>query len=472
MFASSVPTHTIDSQRPSRRGTWLCAGLLFLAACGLYLPTLGFQFLNWDDPWYVVNNPLIKNWSVENLKGVGTEVVSRNYAPLTIFSYLIDHTFWGLNPAGYHLTNVLLHAVNGVLVFFLVRQVTGRRTAALVTAALFVVHPLQVETVAWISSRKGLLSATFILASLLCWLREDRSGKHEAWGTCFLFLALLAKALAVVVPAIILAWDLIVRRRSFVETLPRLIIPGFLAMWLLLATMGAQVTQVGGVRTHFALNKLELVAIDALILWKYVGQSFCPRDLCVLYDPPLTGIWHWTLIAIAGWAVVGTVIYRLRRSAPRLCFAAVCWILLLLPVLNLFPLTTLMNDRYLYLPLIPLLAATVCSVQQLASRVPQFGFREVARGVGVVAIPLAVLWACSSTMQYLPVWRDGHSLWTHAVKHAPRLAVVQIQWANTLHSMDRDAEAVAVLESALRTTSADEIDRERMQRKIAEWTRP
>ena len=88
----------------------------------LYWPTLGFDFVNWDDPWYVINNPLIRSWHPANLLQLATQVAIKNYAPATMFSYLLDYTFWGLRPCGYHLTNMLLHAVNAVLVYVLIER--------------------------------------------------------------------------------------------------------------------------------------------------------------------------------------------------------------------------------------------------------------------------------------------------------------------------------------------------------------
>ena len=147
------------------------------------MPTRTFEFVNWDDPWYIQNNPLIQSWSLANLKGIATETVTRNYAPLTIFSFLLDHTFWGDWAGGFHLTNLLLHATQcgaGVLSAAAGDGANGMGRRS--TAVLFAVHPVQVESVAWVSSRKGLLSGAFILASLLCWLREDRKAQARRLG--------------------------------------------------------------------------------------------------------------------------------------------------------------------------------------------------------------------------------------------------------------------------------------------------
>ena len=328
---------------------WMYFSVILVGLIAFW-PSVWFDFVNWDDPAYVIENDLIKGWSAENLIGVASETVTRNYAPLTIFSFLIDHTLWGTNPCGYHATNVLLHLINGVLVLLLVRQLSGSNFVGWMTAALFLVHPVQIETVAWISSRKGLLSATFMLSALLVRLKpaeeDSRDGLYIAW----LIAALLSKALAVVLPAIVLCYDVWVYRRKFSDALARQIIPGFLCVILLLKTMASQTSVMGGLRGHMDLSLLQILAVDATILWRYLGMLFWPQNLCVLYDPPTSGITGLVTLAVAGWAVVGLFIWKIRKSVPTVLWAAATFLLLLAPVLNFYKITTLMNDRYLYLP--------------------------------------------------------------------------------------------------------------------------
>ena len=277
---------------------WAYASLVVLGLVAFW-PSVWFDFVNWDDPSYITHNELIKSWSPSNLAGIATETVTRNYAPLTIFSYLVDHTLWGDNPCGYHATNVLLHLINGVLVFLLVRQLSGSNFVGWTTAALFLVHPVQIETVAWVSSRKGLLSATFMLAALIVRLKPNAGGKQDLWYIGWLIAALLSKALAVVVPAIVLCYDLWVRRQTFADAFVRQVVPGFLCVQLLLKTMGAQTTILGGLRGHMDLSFLQILAVDTTILWRYIGMLFYPADLCVLYDPLTTGIG--TMVGLASW---------------------------------------------------------------------------------------------------------------------------------------------------------------------------
>lgn len=459
----------------THRWNWQTVVAQFLLAAltlCVFRQCLQFDFINWDDPWYVQNNLLIQKWSLQNLAGIATEPVARNYAPLTIFSFLLDHSLSGLNPRGFHLTNVLLHTMNVLLVFWLVRQVLQQTAVAMFVAAVFAVHPVQVETVAWISSRKGLLSATFILLSLLYWLKPRRTARHEFIGMAWLAAALMSKALAVVIPPIVLLYDLVVRKQKFSEALPRQIVPGLMALWLLSTTMGAQTTIVGGTRDHLALGKLHLLAVDAVIVWEYVGKIIWPGELSVLYDPPTSGIQLAIVSAIIGWAVVTCLVWRCRHRYPLLTWAYSVWWLLLLPVLNLFPLTTLMNDRYLYLPLIPCCCVIVCGLQFLWARVPWWLQQRTKRIQGLsYACGLIVVAAFAvHTFNYLPVWRNGWTLWSHAKEQTPELTVVQIQWANTLHDHGKTAAAISTLEQALEHCSPGAVDRERIEQKLRDWT--
>ncbi|MBX3439586.1 MAG: glycosyltransferase family 39 protein, partial [Planctomycetaceae bacterium] len=444
---------------------WGIAGLLGLVVA-LYWPVRGFEFVNWDDPWYVLNNPLITSWHPSNLWRIATEMSVKNYAPLTTLSLLIDQTLFGFEAGGYHVTNVLLHALNAVLVYVLVSRLTGNGPIGLATAALFAVHPVQIESVAWVSSRKTLLCSTFMLASAVCWLREDRSGKQEMWGILWLLLALLSKAAAIVVPPIVLAFDVLVRRKSLAESLPRQLIPGLLCVLLLNVTMSAQTTEMGGVRGHLALSKTQILAIDAVIVWKYVGMLLWPAELNVLYDPPTQGISFSVFRALAAWGLVAWACWRRRHTAPLAVWAVITWFLLLFPVLNLFPITTLMNDRYLYLP-------SVCAFGLVAGVVVHgarlFGAPRLVASVSAAGVLLAVALYGSMTASRLPVWRDDFSLWNHTISRTPQIPVVQIQWADALHTRGETANACDVLRTLLEDNVADEGDRERVRRRLDEW---
>lgn len=467
-------SYRISLSKWVRENWWPVLGLI--SACVLtYAPVIQFEFINWDDPWYILNNDIIKSWHPANLYAVATQSVARNFAPLTIFTFLVEHTLWGLWAGGYHLTNLLLHIINALLVFALIKRLSRSALAAWTIALIFAVHPVQVETVAWISSRKTLLSATFMLASCLCWLRTERTAHHEKWGIIWLVCGLLSKAATVVIPPIVVAYDVLIARKKFSESIARQIVPMFFSVMLILITMSAQTTIVGGVRGHIGASKLWIIAIDATILWRYVAMSFWPQDLCVLYDPATTGIAHWITLSLITWGAIAFAAYKFRDRYPMPAFCLATWLLLLFPVLNFFPITTLMNDRYLYLPLIPFFGG-VLALAGIAFKSPRLqGFTNqvqrpaVALSAAVVLSAMTCGFFCLRTQSYLPTFSNPVALWSHARQTTPSLPVIHIQWAMTLHDEGYRDDAIRVLESAL-SLNPDKGDRERIEQKITEWS--
>lgn len=457
-----------------RHRTCWQSSLLVILGVAVFWPSVSFDFVNWDDPAYLQHNELIKGWSWQNLKGIATEVVTRNYAPLTIFSFLVEHTLWGLNPAGYHITNIVLHTMNGVLVFLLIRRLSGSTFVGWITAALFLVHPVQIESVVWISSRKGLLCSMFMLGAMLARMKPQPVSRDEGRYAFLLALALFSKAHAVVLPPIMLLYDGLVRRKSIAEALPRQVIPGFMSLLLLMLTTGAQNSVLGGVRGHMSLGLLQIMAVDVTILWQYVAMLFCPTDLCVMYDPATSGIWPQVMIGIVGWAIVGLGLWKIRRTHPIWILGACSFLLLLFPMLNFFRITTLMNDRYLYLPGIIVFAMAASVIERLL-QVTESPLRDLLDLISTstkTAVGFVVIAGCAFlTQQHQPVWAGPESLWTHALSRYPDMPLLRIQYAVTLYDQGRVTEALDVMNRALKECRPDELDLERMQQFAVDWER-
>lgn len=487
-FSPTLPARRADAKLETSGRTLDVVGcaVLVILVLALFLPTVGYGFVNWDDPWYVADNPLITSWRPTNLWTIATKCAVRNYAPLTQFGYLVQHSLWGNWPGGYHFVNVLLHAVNTLLAYVLIRQLTGRRFIAWTTAALFGVHPVQIETVAWVSSFKGCLSATFILASLICWLRPHPSPRRDGLGILFHFLGLLSKALGITVPAIVFSYDVLIGKKRFSDAIARQFIPVVMGMLVLGITMSAQTAELGGIRNHLEWSKARIAAVDLVLLWRYIGLLIWPRDLCVLYDVPTSGITAAVLLAAGGWLAVGAFACAHRRRQPLLLLALITFGALLFPVLNFFPITTLMNDRYLYLPslaIFALMAATIQSVADLAQkRLPAHStvydaarpaeghpLRIASTSLAFAMCAVLILGYATATQARLPVWRDDTALWEDAIEKSGGLPVVRIQWAFALYNAHQSAEAVAVLERTLIETRPDAADRERIQSTVRDW---
>jgi hypothetical protein len=455
---------SLQPTRQARGRLSLLIGSLVALVVLTYWPVSGYEFVNWDDPWYVLNNPYLRSWQPSNLVAIATDVIIRNYSPVTIYTYLVEFSFFDTNPTGYHVVNMLLHAMNAVLVFVLISQLSGSRAGGWGTAALFAAHPVHIESVAWVSSMKGLLCGAFILAHLICCLRPERTPKQDVWGLIFFFLALMSKALTVVVPAIVLLYDMLICRKKFSEALARQFVPGMLSVWMLLVTMGAQTTVLGGIRAHWELSKLHIMALDTIILWRYVGMLLCPTDLSVLYNPAVSGIAGQVALACLGWGVVGVLAWRVRRTQPLVILSLAAAFVLLLPVLNLTPITTLMNDRYLYMPSIPFFALLLGLLEA--------GWRRLSRvDHAWVMLPMtATVALVIASRLHLPVWQNDQALWQHTVSQTPTLPVVRFQYATMLYKQGQRADAIAVLQSALDELNPDAADEDRFRTRINEWT--
>src|SRR5277367_4609953 len=199
----------------NRQYYWLVGSALFFLTLAFYWPVTVFPFVNFDDPWYVVNNTWVLNglsWS--GIKWGLTTTDLSNWHPLTMWSYMLDDSLYGLFAGGYHLTNILFHAANAVLLWLVMTRLTGWFWSSALVAALFAWHPLNVESVAWIAERKNVLSAFFFLLTLLAWVRfieSDRNApvaKKWYWAALGLFaLGLMSKPMVVTLPFVLLLLD-------------------------------------------------------------------------------------------------------------------------------------------------------------------------------------------------------------------------------------------------------------------------
>ena len=296
---------------------------------------------------------------------------------------------------------------------------------------------------------------------------------QDLWYLAWLAAALLSKALAVVVPPIVLLYDVFILRRRLSDAIPRQIIPGLMSVLLLLKTMAAQQTILGGLRGHLDLSLLHIIAIDVTILWQYVWMLLSPADLCVLYDPHTTGISGRVAVATAGWTVVVLAAWRLRHRSPLLIWSMATGLLLLLPVLNFFRITTLMNDRYLYLPCIVLFAVAATGMVWIFNAASDNGNSRVRAFAGFTRWSLSlglVVAALSATSQHLPVWQNSFALWNHAMTQAPQLPAVRMQLALTHYDCGLKRQAVDILHRAMTECQPDEMDRQRLADAANRWS--
>lgn len=390
--------------------------IIVVAALICYLPSIGGEFiLNWDDGIYVVENVAAHGFSAANLKAAFSSIYVGNYAPLHIVSYMLDFTLWGLAPAGYHAVSIVLHAVNGALFYLLLRLMSMETRTALLAALLFVLHPVQVESVAWISQRKNLLCTTFSLASFILYIKSGNSGgraKDYAASLSAFVLALLTKSAVVFMPAALILYDMLVgcrdRKTAIRSSVPFLLLSVVFCIITYMTQHEARTGWHGGSPSATLYTMLPVFA-------EYLRMLAYPAELSALYDPPL----HYSpaepavAASFALFAAIFSVAAVMGRKFPREMFWFWFGVLAIAPVSQMVPLTTMMNDRYLYFPVMGFAALVSGFLAPLIVR-----NNTKSRMILGISILLLCILGVTSGLRAL-VWKDSYTLWSDAVRKSP-----------------------------------------------------
>jgi tetratricopeptide (TPR) repeat protein len=406
--ASAAPA---PAARAGRREVGLLAGLLLLTIA-VYSRSLANGFIAFDDPGVVSNNPYIRELSLANLGHWLTRPVQYMYMPLALLTYAIDYRLGGLDPWIYHLDNLLLHLACVVLVWWVVRQLTGRPRAALLVAAAFAVHPVNVDTVASVATRTNLLATLFSLLAFAGYGRYLERGervRHLAWAFAAFVLAASAKSSAVVLPPTLFLWDYLRGRRwrwkLLVEKLP--FFAAALAFGIVTLTM----------RTDDVLPPVHYGPLDRALVFVYALASYCvrllaPLRLSMAYAFPVKhGPWlplpYYLAPALLALAVWG--LHRLRVPRRTLVFGLAFFVL----HVGLSPLVLLidgfMANRYAYLAYLGLFLVLADLVERAWDATA--AGRSRALRLAARATP-ALLAAGFSALTYarVPVWLDTKTL--------------------------------------------------------------
>ena len=413
----------------------VAAALAFVA----FVPALGAKFVNWDDEVSFLRNPHYRGLGLAQLGWMWTTTLLGHWSPLAWMSWGADYVIGGLDPRGYHLTNLLLHAANVALLCLAARRLiaagsgapassTAVGAGALLAALLFGVHPLRAESVAWVSERRDLLCTLFVLAAALAYLRGVAHGGAivRRWWAISLgafAAALLSKALAMTLPLTLLLLDVYpLRRRALgwrtllIEKVPYLLLAAAAAAVSVLARQG------GGNITDYAQYGIEArIALAAYTLWFYPWKSLWPTGLAAMYELPATMRLAEPrfLVPLVVVVVVTIVLVALRRRWPAALAAWVSSAIALAPVSGLVHSgNQLAADRYSYLSSLGLAvfvgAALTWSLWH-ARAVP-----AVTATAAVVVVALAAsAWAQTTT------WRDSESLWRRAVAVDPACSICE-----------------------------------------------
>ena len=392
----------------------------------IYAPVRTFEFTNTDDPTYVTDNAhVLEGLSWANVGYAFTEANVPYWHPLTFMSHMLDVELYGTNAAGHHLTSVFFHLACAVLLFVLLLKMTGAMWRSAAVAALFSLHPLRVESVAWIAERKDVLSTFFWIATMLAYLHYIRRPGLKRYATMLVLFALglMAKPMIVTLPFALLLldyWPL--DRVSFGDVSPRrgrlspvaLVkekIPLFVLAMLASAVTFITQRNVGAVNTLEEIS-LPLRVTNSLHSYvAYLGDMFWPTKLVALYPYPKDVLISWVLVAIPVLAAITAFVLVLRRSQPYLLVGWFWYLGTLLPVIGLIQVGPQGRaDRFTYVPQIGILLMVVWGVYEIARRLPK---------PRVVLAPLAAaaIAACTLiSMRQVHIWSDSVTLWEHTLR--------------------------------------------------------
>lgn len=399
--------------------------LLMALAFAAYGEVLTHQFLvNWDDTVYITQNQAIRGFSLQNLKQAFSTYFVGNYAPLQIVSYMLDFTLWGGNPFGYLLANILYHCLSGILLYGLLLRHGFSRWGAFFGTAVFLVHPVQVESVAWLSQRKNLLAMLLYLAAFHSYLNcrelRDRQFLWYGFSLVLFVMALLAKSVAVILPLTLILYDLLeppVRRhlRMHLDKIPYFAAAAVTGIVALVS----QSEEHGGGRIDYPPNPFVTIPLTMLpVLARYLGLLLwpLPSRLSVIYFPPMRSAIDAEVVAAFVLAVVLLAVggYLYRTAKPGF-FWYILFFVGLLPVSQIFPLITLMNDRYLYFPMIGVAGLVAFAGDKLWQRAGEIRLKRALAGT---AFGLVLALSLLSHIRG-KVWRNSVALFSDLVAKYP-----------------------------------------------------
>lgn len=452
---------------PEKRNVVLCL-LLVVATLALYNPVNRHPFVNYDDDRYVTENAHIHNgvnWDTITWAFSSTE--QGNWHPLTWLSHALDYQLFHQNPAGHHFTSVLIHAANAVLLFLFLMYATGRLGPSLFVAALFALHPINVESVAWVAERKNVLCTFFFVATLIayCWYARKPGWRRYLAFTGLFVLGLMAKPMVITLPFVLLLldyWPLARIRGAPANAMPQSPLSKLVAEklpLLVLSVASAVITmhaqQAGGAMRSTAQFSLAVRLENAMVAYAlYLWKMIWPSHLAPIYPHPGDSLAAWQVgtSALALLAVTGVVLKFRAKGYP---LTGWLWFLgTLVPVIGLVQVgDQAMADRYAYIPLTGIFVIVAWGAADLADS-RQLGFS--ARVIPAACVLLALAFATSRQLGY---WSSNYDLWTHAVAVTDNNFIAQDNLGGALLWLGKPDEAYPHFQAAAQINPLDPMSR-------------
>lgn len=435
-----------------RAAVWLIVAAIVLSVCAVYWQVRHFGFINYDDNLYVTQNPAVfRGLSWSSMVWAFTQEHASNWHPITWMSHMLDCQLFGLNAGAHHLVNVAFHCANAVLVFLVLRSMTARMWSSAFVAGLFALHPLHVESVAWISERKDVLSTLFWLLTLAAYVRYVRRGGAGTYLLLILAFAfgLMSKPMLVTLPFTLLLFDYwpLARFDGATRKTRSLIIEKI--PLLLLSAVSSAVTFAAQLKEAVApVNELSVAQrlVNALTAYvDYVIMMFWPTKLAILY-PLSVEIRVWKLVtAIVFLIGFSLAAYQSRRSRPYLLVGWLWYLGTLVPVIGLVQVgNQSLADRYTYVPLIGIFIIIAWGAAEIAPKL------KIPRALVASVGCLALVTCAGTTWKQAAYWKDSATLFQRALAVTKNNSVLMNNLGATLAALGRLDDAIALYNEALR----------------------
>lgn len=394
---------------------WIIYAILAVTAI-IYSRALFNGFASLDDDDYLFDNPFIKHFNFESLKEIFSSFYLGNYHPLTTLTYLFEYKLYGLNAFPYHLFNILLHLMNVWLVYILINKLSVNRITALIVSLFFAIHPMHVESVAWISERKDVLYSLFYLLALIAYMRYTKSGfarKHYFATLVFFILSLLSKSASVTLPILLLAIDMYQKRKfnagMLMEKIPFLLLSVLFGILALLSQQGAM-KEVSGTFTF-----LDRIFLFSYTFAFYIVKLFVPFGLSAMhYYPEINGgylPWYY----YASLPFVLLLIWFMVRPTPfhrEKWFGVIFFLIAISIMLQFIPVgNAIVAERYTYISYIGLFF--------IAGQWFVITKKIILKKIATVLIVFFALMFCYVSWERIAVWNDGYTLFTDVIKKYP-----------------------------------------------------
>ena len=441
------------------RSSTLPLAVLAVITIIAFLPTIGNDFVNWDDRQNLVQNDAYRGFSADHIRWMFTTTHGGHYQPLSWLSFAMDYGLWGLNPAGFHFTNLILHILTGILFFVAVhllyrtavpREHSGfMMRGALIAALWFSVHPLRVESVAWATERRDVLSGAWLMLTLLGYLHaQDRNtpSRYYLYLVLSLFAyicSLLSKATAVTLPVVLLILDIYPLRRISITgqtinpvSMRRIMMEKIIYLFpaVTVAVIAVQAQSQSGALWGFQEHPLSIRIGQAFygILF-YPMKTLWPAGLIPLYEQqPGASAWDMVNILSAGGVIVFTVTFwKLRRRIPSLITCWCIYLVVLSPMLGLAQSgPQVVADRYSYLSCMPWAILVGGCYIRLRSQYKQN--RMLSRATSAILIVITIILVVLTRNQ-TRIWSDSYTLWTTTIARSPDTATAHVNLAVVLN---------------------------------------